>query len=300
MRFISIAVALLVVLGAGAASARSSQAPKGDLYVCPMHPDVHGAPGEKCKKCGMALVATGRDRFEPSVLDVEVVPRALKAGQSGTVRLTVRDPVTRAIVQDFENVHERPFHLFIVSHDLSYFSHVHPELGRDGSLRVPFTPPRPGAYQLFADFMPRGGTPQLVQRSFVTAGHDGLVEPVHLTLDLAAKVERGVRVELQLPADGLVAGRRQMFRVHLTGAATGEPVTDLQLYLGSWGHVLIVSEDLGEAVHSHPMDDFSDKGGPRIVFDALFPRAGVYRLWAQFQRAGQVFVAPFTVSVKPE
>jgi hypothetical protein len=299
MRFVSLAVALLV-LSLGTASARSFQQPPADQYICPMHPDVHGAPGEKCKKCGMALVATDRDRFEPSVLEVDVVPTALKAGQSGTVRLTVRDMATGAIVQDFENVHERPFHLFIVSHDLSYFSHVHPEPGRNGSLQVRFTPPRPGAYQLYADFMPRGGTPQLVQRSFVTAGHDGLIEPNHLAVDLASKVERGVRVELQLPADGLVAGRRQTFRLHLAAATSGKPITDLQQYLGSWGHVLIVSEDLGEAVHSHPMDDFSDKGGPRIVFDALFPRTGVYRLWAQFQRDGQVFVAPFTVSVKPE
>lgn len=30
---------------------------KSDVYACPMHADVTGKKGEKCPKCGMALVA---------------------------------------------------------------------------------------------------------------------------------------------------------------------------------------------------------------------------------------------------
>ena len=44
--------------------------------------------------------------------------------------------------------------------------------------------------------------------------------------------------------------------------ATGLPVTDLQPYLGAWGHAFIVSADLADAVHSHP-DDTAHESGRR-------------------------------------
>ena len=36
--------------------------------------------------------------------------------------------------------------------------------------------------------------------------------------------------------------------------------------------------------------------GTALAFQVLFPRAGTYRLWVQFQRHGRVLTAPFTVS----
>jgi hypothetical protein len=38
--------------------------------------------------------------------------------------------------------------------------------------------------------------------------------------------------------------------------------------------------------------------GPTVVFQMLFPRAGDYRMWVQFQRRGEVLTASFTVPVK--
>ena len=40
----------------------------------------------------------------------------------------------------------------------------------------------------------------------------------------------------------------------LTDTATGRPITDLQTYLGAFGHTLIMSEDMEDYVHSHPLD----------------------------------------------
>lgn len=36
-------------------------------------------------------------------------------------------------------------------------------------------------------------------------------------------------------------------------AATGKPATDLQNYLGELAHFVIISEDLVDFVHAHPM-----------------------------------------------
>lgn len=49
------------------------------------------------------------------------------------LRLTVRDPQTNARVTDFATIHEKTLHLFIVSRDLAYFAHVHPEPQEDGT-----------------------------------------------------------------------------------------------------------------------------------------------------------------------
>jgi len=34
-----------------------------------------------------------------------------------------------------------------------------------------------------------------------------------------------------------------------------------------------------------------------VVFQVLFPQAGMYRLWAQFQRGGRLATVPFTVRI---
>ena len=43
--------------------------------------------------------------------------------------------------------------------------------------------------------------------------------------------------------------------------------------------------------------EFSKPHGPDIVFEAVFPRPGLYKLWAQFQRGGRVAVVSYTLPV---
>ena len=61
----------------------------------------------------------------------------------------------------------------------------------------------------------------------------------------------------------------------------------------------MVSSDLQTVFHSHPVASVSTGLGPRIVFQVLFPRAGIYRMWVQVQRHGTVTTAPFTVRAAP-
>jgi hypothetical protein len=73
------------------------------------------------------------------------------------------------------------------------------------------------------------------------------------------------------------------------------PGEGLERYLGAWGHMLAVSDDLIDLVHQHP---FIADGGPQIQFNMVFPRARTYRIWVQFQRNGVVNTAYFDVPVK--
>jgi hypothetical protein len=276
------------------AQERVMQAP-AVTHWCPMHPEVRGGAGDRCRLCSMALVPIAVADYEPYVLDIEMTPRVLKAGRKTRLRLTVRHPQTRALVRRFAVVHERVFHLFVLSDDHTHFAHVHPELKRDGTLEVDVRLPHDGAYRLIADFMPEGGTPQLLQRALVTAGYGGsLIPRAALREDLAAKTIGRSLVTLTTPEP--VAGREQLITFDVHDTATGAPAR-LEPYLGATGHLLLVSGDLNVAFHSHPIEGLSTLTGPTVVFQVLFPRAGSYKLWAQFQRDGEILTVPYVVSV---
>src|SRR5207342_1499442 len=101
----------------------------------------------------------------------------------------VLHPVTGEPVRRFEIIHEKLFHLFLVSQDLEYFSHEHPTLTAGGWFRLRTRLPKPGTYRLLADFDPTGATPQLAARTFSTAGWDvPLSQSIrHPAVDLAPK-----------------------------------------------------------------------------------------------------------------
>jgi hypothetical protein len=271
-------------------------------YVCPMHPGIRSDRPGLCQTCGMTLVDTTSVIPGRHGLGVKWAAGAPRAGESARLRLSVERPGTHERVAEFEDVHERPFHLFVVSWDLEHFAHVHPVLQPDGAMEVSTVLPQPGAYQLYADFLPARGVPQLLQQSVFTEGvspasaaparaHANTIEG-----EVREGVDRGLRIRIE-PAR-LVAGRVEVVGATFEDAATGEPVEDLEPYLGAWGHALIVSADLADAVHSHPVTPLTSPGGPRIFFSQRFPRPGYYRMWLQVQRRGEIATVPFTLHVE--
>jgi hypothetical protein len=72
----------------------------------------------------------------------------------------------------------------------------------------------------------------------------------------------------------------------------GEPVTDLEPYLGAHGHLVAMrAGDLGY-LHVHPEEG---PAGPGIDFATAFPEPATYRLFLDFQHRGEVHAAAFTV-----
>jgi hypothetical protein len=78
------------------------------------------------------------------------------------------------------------------------------------------------------------------------------------------------------------------------------PGDGIERYLGAWGHMLAASADLIDMIHNHPSDAGDPSGGAYkdIAFTMVFPRAGVYRVWVQFQRRGVVNTVAFDVPVE--
>lgn len=287
----------VALLFAGMALAQEPQATKFPLpvpeaqqppteFVCPMDPDVRSAKPGKCPRCGMSLVAGIPDQLEYPV-EFKATPRVLKAGQSLELSFAVRDPKSGGIVKNFEEMHEKLYHLFIVSQDLNFFIHEHPAQGSDGVFRFNAVLAKAGMYRVLSDFYPKGGTPQLIARTLIVPGAPitagGKLEP-DLSPQKAANLTASLRME---PAEP-IAGMKTLMFFHL------DPAEGVQRYLGAWGHMMAASEDLVDMIHTHP---FLADGGPNMQFNMIFPRPGVYRVWVQFQREGVVNTVAFNVPV---
>ena len=266
-----------------------------DAYWCPMHPDVRSPGTGKCPQCGMALVEIPPLRPGEFRLDARLIARP--DGGASRVQLAVHDPDGGDVVTRFIDVHERPFHLFIIGRDLEYFAHVHPTLASDGTFDL-HQDLSPGAYLLVADFLPTGGTSQLVQRMVTTPGYSGplFVAPPPLPSLPNQHVASGLRIRMDARSPG--PRRAADIRFELAEASTGQPVTDLEPYLGAPGHLLIADNELTTAIHGHP--EGATTTGPVVTFSPVLPRSGRYKVWVQFQRKGEVITAPFVIDVPPE
>jgi hypothetical protein len=271
------------------------------VYFCPMHPDVTSQTGGQCIKCSMALVLGDPWNEREYLVDIHTTPAAPRAGVPVRFRINILDPDSRKPITDFAVVHDRQYHLFVVSQDLKHFAHIHPEQQRDGSWTIDHTLPQPGYYRIYSDFMPVGGTPQILARTLATAGYDGDLASSTAALvpdHLFVKQTEDMTVKLTLEPATIVAGRMVKLRYDLS--SDGKPVTDVEPYLAAWGHTLVLSEDAVEYVHAHPIeylptDVAEPRGGPTVTFDALFPKPGRYRLWTQFKRKGTVTTTTFAV-----
>jgi len=264
-----------------------------DAFWCPMHPDVR-SPGEgTCPLCGMALVPIPEPVFGDYGMDVDF---AASGPGRGRLTLHLREPATSHVATSFTTIHERLLHLFIVSRQLDVFQHVHPKLQPDGSFVLDVEVPRPDAYTLIADFYPAGGTPQMLQATWITPDYRGSPFPDASSVVLDFMPKTVGTIEVSFRTARLSAGSENTLSFTVADARTGAPVTDLQPYLGAPAHLLILSTDLADVVHSHPSDLASR--GPRVEFNAVFPRSGRYKMWVQFQRDGSVVTAPFVMDVR--
>lgn len=197
-------------------------------------------------------------------------------------------PVTRYDVE-----HEKQLHLIAVRRDFTGYQHVHPELDKgtgEWSVDVDLSP---GPWRVFADFKASGADALTLGADLAVTGD---YQPAASTKERRTADVDGYRVTL----DGdLAAGADAKLTLNVT--KDGEPVTDLQPYLGAFGHLVALRGGDLAYLHVHPdgtPGDGATKPGPEVVFYASVPSAGTYHLFLDFQHDGVVRTAAFTVSAE--
>jgi len=256
------------------------------VYQCPMDPEVRSNTPGICPRCGMKLSSHIPEPVE-FPMDLTVTPRSLRAGEKAQLEFAVGDPQNAKLIEHFQIVHERLFHMFVISKDMTYFLHDHPVLGSDGKFRFELTFPKPGMYRILGDFFPDGATPQLSVKTIMVPGGSQLAPA--LTRDYSTRDGGNMNISLVTDPAQPYPGTKTIMSFEMN------PAEGLEKYLGAWGHMLAASDDLIDMIHTHP---FIADGGPQMQFNVYFPRARTYRVWVQFQRKGMVNTAYFDVPVK--
>ena len=207
-------------------------------------------------------------------------------GRTGELRFTIRKDATGKPVTSYEKEHGKELHLIVASRDLTAYRHLHPVRAADGTWSTPVSLPKAGDYRVFADFTPRGEEEGLTLGAGL--GVAGAYTPEPLPGHAARAAVGGgyeVRIEGALRPG---AASELTLRVY----QDGRPVTDLEPYLGAYGHLVALRSGDLAYLHVHPHDG---RPGPGVSFTATAPSAGTYRLFLDFKHDGEVRTAAFTV-----
>lgn len=261
------------------------------IYACPMHPEVTGKEGDECPKCGMKLEHNDNAGAASNVaMKFTTNPATVKPNEDVLLSMIpkLKDNDKEQVALDIE--HEKKIHLIVVSDDLSYFDHIHPEIGADGSYTVKHKFPAAGKYTLFADYKPSGANHTVDNLNVNVEGSAPAAKKYGA--DMLSKTVDGYTVMLNAEGGRLVTNTP----MHIKGAVTkeGKPVdpNTMENYLGAKAHMVVVSLDEKKYLHVHP-------GVENGAFDlhTTFDKPGVYRGWIQFQTEGKVHTADFVMNV---
>jgi hypothetical protein len=217
------------------------------------------------------------------------VSATLATGRPQPFRFRVLGPDGAALTR-YTTSHDKDLHLIVVRRDLSGFQHVHPTLDAGGTWSIPLAVAEPGQYRVFADFQPAGRAEGLTLGVDVPA--PGTYQPQVLPAPARTATVDGYTVTL---TGDLTPGASS--RLTVSVSKDGAPVTDLQPYLGAYGHLVALRDGDLAYLHVHPdgvPGDGRTAAGPAVTFHAEVPTAGAYRLYLDFQHAGKVRTAEFT------
>ncbi|WP_255555208.1 heavy metal-binding domain-containing protein [Flavobacterium sp. NKUCC04_CG] len=257
------------------------------VYACPMHPEVTGAKGDKCSKCGMELQAVNKQAAAEIAVKISTTPAVIEAGKSTNLAIAVTDGLKPI---SLEEAHEMKMHLLLVSEDLSWFDHIHPQEQKDGTYTISETFPNGGNYLIFTDYKPVGLAGAVDMQKVEVTGAP-VVSKMDYKPKLVAEVD-GYKMTLLNGADFKTNGSQDLqFSVEKNGKKLVE--SDFENYLGAKAHIVMIGKEDKDFLHIHPI---SDKRFP-IYAQTTIKKAGTYRMWAQFQINGKLHTADFTVNV---
>lgn len=280
------------------------------IYACPMHPEVTGKAGDICPKCGMKLEHNdnaGKSNGNTYAMVFKANPGTVEAGKSAVLSFTPTIKGKESELVPLDVHHDKKMHLIVVSNDLAYFDHIHPDYQASGSYEIAVLPTgkaytktanmnethfdKGGDYTLFADYFPTGANNQ-IEKIKLNVGGKPYTPATYSAPKLTSTV--GDYTLTLVPEGGkLEVGKLAHVEGVLTQQGKKVDASTLDNYLGAKAHMVVVGVDDKQYLHVHP----EVKNG---VFDlhTTFEKAGVYRGWVQFNAGGKINTTDFVLVVK--
>ncbi|WP_328464836.1 hypothetical protein OHA21_41920 [Actinoplanes sp. NBC_00393] len=294
-RLAAIGALLIVVLFAGyglgrlnngtAAPAATTPTPTASV-VDESQPHTHGTtapvPGAG------AGAAVGGLSLSSSGLTLAPTTTTFPANKTQKLEFTINGP-GGAPVTTYAIVHDKPLHLIVIRRDLTGFQHLHPEMAADGTWSIDLTLPEPGSYRMIADFTAVLGGSQIA----TTLGSDLTVAGGYAPVTLPDPARAAATSDFRVAYEGTPATESTQPLLMTVTDTAGKPVT-VEPYLGAFGHLVVLRQGDTGYVHVHPENQLIDG---KIKFWLAAPSPGTYRMFLDFQVAGKVSTAAWTVVV---
>jgi hypothetical protein len=275
--------------GTGPSAARDNSMP--GMAMDESEPHTHNADGT-VTQTAIALPAgsvVGGLSLSSASLTLVPLKTTFAAGRKQQLSFRIAG-ASGAPVTTFAVVHDKLLHLIVVRRDLTGYQHLHPTMAPDGTWSIDLTLAQPGIYRMIADFTAVVGGQQIA----ATLGSDLTVAGSYAPAPLSAPVRTAHTAGLDVVYQGTPDTRSVQPMLMSVTRPDGKPAA-LQPYLGAFGHLVMIRQgDLGY-VHIHPEPQLV---GGKVKFWLTAPSRGTYRMFFDFQVAGQVHDAAWTVTIK--
>ncbi|BBH65923.1 hypothetical protein ACTI_26080 [Actinoplanes sp. OR16] len=300
-RFAAVGALLIVVLFAGyglgrlnngtaagtsAVTTRAATPTPSSSVIDESQPHVHGTTNPV--PAAGAGVAVGGLSLSSQGLTLTPVETTFQAGRRQRLEFTIHGP-GGAPVTTYAVVHDKPLHLIVIRRDLTGFQHLHPEMSADGTWSIDLTLSEPGSYRMIADFTALVGGAEIA----TTLGSDLTVAGDYVPVALPDAARATTTESYRISYEGTPGtASTQPLLMTVTDTA-GKPVA-VEPYLGAFGHLVVLRQNDLAYVHVHPENQLVDG---KVKFWLAAPSPGTYRMFFDFQVAGKVSTATWTVVV---
>ncbi len=202
---------------------------------------------------------------------------------------------------DLKEVHTENVHLLVFDQTLNDYQYIHPTpSSKPGVYTFTWTPRREGFYRMWADLVPTSTN----QQEYAVVDIPATVKEIYpVEKNLTSKtIEGELTYTLSFDKPSPKVGESLLGEVNIVDKE-GNPFQNLEPVMGTFAHIVAVSEDFQTVEHVHPLGAENPKpmerGGPKMQFHITPSKAGYLKIYVQVQIQGIQHFIPFGIQVAP-